>query len=170
MTRLVTNTDAIAELQRTFNCDRLYIGGGNSRLVKFKLPAGVKIISNEDGLLGGIALWRQAKPQAAKPTPAAVRLPATAPPKLPVPAASARPAAASVARPAAVPVAKPATAPIAKPARPVVAKPAPVVAKVAAHSTKGVPSPTASTPPANGSPHPSGAPIKKDASGPSPAS
>src|SRR6266851_5465056 len=45
--------EAIAELQKTFNYDRLYIGGGNSRLVNFKLPAGVKVISNEDGLLGG---------------------------------------------------------------------------------------------------------------------
>jgi polyphosphate glucokinase len=51
--------EAIAELQQTFNYDRLYIGGGNSRLVNFKLPAGVRTISNEDGLLGGIALWRE---------------------------------------------------------------------------------------------------------------
>ena len=59
--------EAIGELQQTFNYDRLYIGGGNSRLVKFKLPAGVKLISNQDGLLGGIALWREAQPSAAMP-------------------------------------------------------------------------------------------------------
>jgi len=53
--------EAIDELRSTFNYDRLYLGGGNSRLVNFKLPADVKIISNEDGLLGGIALWREAK-------------------------------------------------------------------------------------------------------------
>ena len=53
--------EAIEELRSTFNYDRLYVGGGNSRLVNFKLPPDVKIISNEDGLLGGIALWREAK-------------------------------------------------------------------------------------------------------------
>jgi polyphosphate glucokinase len=53
--------EAIDELRNTFNFDRLFIGGGNSRLVNFKLPADVKLISNEDGLLGGIALWREAK-------------------------------------------------------------------------------------------------------------
>lgn len=60
--------EAIDELRSTFNCDRLYLGGGNSRLVNFKLPADVKIISNEDGLLGGIALWREAKSPAASRT------------------------------------------------------------------------------------------------------
>jgi polyphosphate glucokinase len=146
--------EAIAELQRTFNYDRLYIGGGNSRLVNFKLPAGVKVVSNEDGLLGGIALWRDAKHGATEPTPTPLKLPATPPRKSPAPAVSAKPAA----------------APVTRSARPAVTKAASVAAKVAAHSTKGVPSPTASTPPANGSPHPSGAQIKKDASGPSPAS
>jgi polyphosphate glucokinase len=50
--------EAIDELQRTFNYDALFIGGGNSRLVNFELPPTVRTISNEDGLLGGIALWR----------------------------------------------------------------------------------------------------------------
>jgi polyphosphate glucokinase len=53
--------EAITELQRTFNYDALFIGGGNSRLVNFKLPENVRTISNEDGLLGGIALWREAE-------------------------------------------------------------------------------------------------------------
>ena len=52
--------EAITDLKQTFNYDRLYIGGGNSRLVKFKLPPEVTLISNEQGLLGGIALWRTA--------------------------------------------------------------------------------------------------------------
>ncbi|MBE3602299.1 ROK family protein [bacterium] len=52
--------EAIGELSRTFNFDALYIGGGNARLIDLKLPAGVAIISNENGLLGGIALWRDA--------------------------------------------------------------------------------------------------------------
>jgi polyphosphate glucokinase len=49
--------EALADLARTFNFDQLYIGGGNSRLVDFKLPDDVKIISNLEGLLGGIKLW-----------------------------------------------------------------------------------------------------------------
>lgn len=54
-TRLVM--EAIDDLQRTFNYDRLYIGGGNARLLDGKLPANVKIVSNMEGLLGGIKLW-----------------------------------------------------------------------------------------------------------------
>jgi len=51
-------TEAIALLQATFNCDRLYIGGGNTKYIKAKLPEGVRVVSNLDGLLGGIMLWR----------------------------------------------------------------------------------------------------------------
>jgi len=49
---------AMAELQHLFNYDRLWIGGGNGRKVKLKLAERVKIVSNEAGLLGGAALWR----------------------------------------------------------------------------------------------------------------
>ena len=49
---------AIASLQHLFNYDYLYIGGGEAKLVKIKLPENVKIISNLNGLLGGIALWK----------------------------------------------------------------------------------------------------------------
>ncbi|HEX5236806.1 MAG TPA: ROK family protein [Silvibacterium sp.] len=49
---------AIDQTAHTFNWDRLYLGGGNARLIDFKLPAAVTIISNEDGLFGGVALWR----------------------------------------------------------------------------------------------------------------
>jgi polyphosphate glucokinase len=49
--------EAIGELDRTFNYDQLYIGGGNARLLDGKLPANVKIVSNMEGLLGGIKLW-----------------------------------------------------------------------------------------------------------------
>ena len=48
---------AMATLEALFNYDALYIGGGNARLVKGKLPPRVKIVSNDAGLLGGIALW-----------------------------------------------------------------------------------------------------------------
>jgi polyphosphate glucokinase len=48
---------AIASLQHLFNYDFLYIGGGEAKFVKIKLPANVKIVSNLNGLLGGIKLW-----------------------------------------------------------------------------------------------------------------
>jgi polyphosphate glucokinase len=48
---------AIASLAELFNYDRLYIGGGNAAKIDFELPARVKIVSNVEGLLGGLALW-----------------------------------------------------------------------------------------------------------------
>ena len=39
------------------NFDVLYIGGGNARHVKLELPDDVKLVSNEDGLTGGVRLW-----------------------------------------------------------------------------------------------------------------
>jgi polyphosphate glucokinase len=49
---------AIDQTAHTFNWDHLYIGGGNARIIDFDLPEDVSIISNEDGLFGGVALWR----------------------------------------------------------------------------------------------------------------
>jgi polyphosphate glucokinase len=49
--------EALKTLQAAFNCDRLYIGGGNNKHIKASLPANVQLISNLDGLLGGIVLW-----------------------------------------------------------------------------------------------------------------
>ncbi len=49
---------AIASLYKLFNYDRLYIGGGNARLITIELPENVTIISNDLGLIGGLALWR----------------------------------------------------------------------------------------------------------------
>jgi polyphosphate glucokinase len=49
---------AISSLQHLFNYDILYIGGGEAKLVNIELPANVKIVSNLNGLLGGITLWR----------------------------------------------------------------------------------------------------------------
>jgi polyphosphate glucokinase len=99
---------AIDDLQRTFNYDRLYIGGGNSKLVTFKLPDNVKTISNEDGLLGGIALWRDVKPEmpnrqkGAKVAPAAVKTITKAAEKSPK-AAPSKPSAPSSTKPVAAP-------------------------------------------------------------------
>ena len=50
--------EAIENTCKLFNWDTLYLGGGNSKKITFKLPDNVKTVSNEDGLLGGVALWR----------------------------------------------------------------------------------------------------------------
>jgi polyphosphate glucokinase len=49
---------AIATLEKLFNYDMLYIGGGNTDRINFELPPKVKIVPNVSGLLGGIALWK----------------------------------------------------------------------------------------------------------------
>ena len=49
---------AIEQSSATFNWDMLYIGGGNAEKVTLTLPEHIKIVSNEDGLLGGAALWK----------------------------------------------------------------------------------------------------------------
>ena len=50
--------EAIAQTAATFNWDHLYLGGGNAKKIEFKLPKNVEIVSNETGLLGGVALWK----------------------------------------------------------------------------------------------------------------
>ncbi len=52
--RLKRAIDSLAEL---FNYDRLYIGGGNAQKIDFELPPRVKIVSNTEGLFGGLVLW-----------------------------------------------------------------------------------------------------------------
>lgn len=49
---------AIEQTEATFNWDVLYIGGGNAKKVTLKHGPNIKIISNEEGLLGAMALWR----------------------------------------------------------------------------------------------------------------
>ncbi|HKV54007.1 MAG TPA: ROK family protein [Candidatus Binataceae bacterium] len=60
--------EAIDDLQRTFNYDRLYIGGGDAKSVDLKLPGQVQTVDNMAGLLGGIALWREESAESPKPT------------------------------------------------------------------------------------------------------
>lgn len=50
---------AIILWQQTFNCDQLYLGGGNAHQINFKLPELVKISDNIEGILGGIKLWER---------------------------------------------------------------------------------------------------------------
>jgi polyphosphate glucokinase len=49
---------AIAQTQATFNWDHFYLGGGNTKIVTLQVRPNVTIVSNMDGLLGGVALWR----------------------------------------------------------------------------------------------------------------
>lgn len=58
----------IAKLEKMFRYDRLYIGGGNAGMVDISgLGGNVTIVSNLNGLLGGINLWRDASiPEAPK--------------------------------------------------------------------------------------------------------
>jgi polyphosphate glucokinase len=50
--------EAIEDLKTAFNYDRLFLGGGDSKFIRFEPPEGVKIVGNEEGLLGGIKLWQ----------------------------------------------------------------------------------------------------------------
>ena len=49
---------AILQTEALFNWDKLYIGGGNARKLDAPTRPEVTIISNEQGLTGGIALWQ----------------------------------------------------------------------------------------------------------------
>jgi polyphosphate glucokinase len=48
----------IGVLETVFNYDHLYLGGGNSKWVKFKLPRNIRIVSNDAGMEGGAFAWR----------------------------------------------------------------------------------------------------------------
>jgi polyphosphate glucokinase len=45
-------------LKTVFNYDHLYIGGGNSKKINFKLDDNISLITNKDGITGGIKLWK----------------------------------------------------------------------------------------------------------------
>ncbi|MFO1248377.1 MAG: ROK family protein [Alphaproteobacteria bacterium] len=49
----------IGVLETVVNYDHLYLGGGNSSEVKFKLPRNVSIVSNDAGMEGGAYAWRK---------------------------------------------------------------------------------------------------------------
>ena len=52
--------EAIDTWRAIFNFDTLYLGGGETKRISFALPADVKIVSNELGLLGAASLWKDA--------------------------------------------------------------------------------------------------------------
>ena len=51
----------IGVLDTVFCYDHLYLGGGNSRCVKFKLPRNVTTVSNDAGMEGGAFAWSKHK-------------------------------------------------------------------------------------------------------------
>jgi polyphosphate glucokinase len=50
---------ALDQLLTLVNYDWMYIGGGNATQLDFKLAKNVKVVSNQAGILGGIALWKE---------------------------------------------------------------------------------------------------------------
>ncbi|WP_443939378.1 ROK family protein [Pedobacter sp. MW01-1-1] len=49
----------VIEIYKTvFNYDTLYIGGGNSKHITFKLEDNIKVTNNRDGIKGGAKLWK----------------------------------------------------------------------------------------------------------------
>lgn len=51
----------VIEIYKTvFNYDTLYIGGGNSKQIDFKLEPNIKTVTNRDGIKGGAKLWKLA--------------------------------------------------------------------------------------------------------------
>jgi polyphosphate glucokinase len=50
--------EAIEQTLKLFNWDHLYLGGGNAKKIDLNLPPNVSIVANKEGILGGVALWR----------------------------------------------------------------------------------------------------------------
>jgi polyphosphate glucokinase len=50
---------ALTNIRILTTFDHLYIGGGNAKRIDFALDPDITIVSNEAGLRGGVALWRQ---------------------------------------------------------------------------------------------------------------
>ena len=50
--------EAIQTTEALFNWEHLYLGGGNTKKINFELPSNVTIVSNENGILGGVFLWK----------------------------------------------------------------------------------------------------------------
>lgn len=50
--------ETIEQTAATFNWDHLYLGGGNTRKINFTLPENVSTVSNDEGILGGVKLWK----------------------------------------------------------------------------------------------------------------
>jgi len=49
----------IGILKTVFNYDHLYIGGGNSKKISFKIEDSITLVSNLDGIKGGAKVWQR---------------------------------------------------------------------------------------------------------------
>lgn len=56
----------LAVLKTVFGYDHLYISGGNAGKLRFALDANISLVSNREGITGGLRLWQQ---QASPPRP-----------------------------------------------------------------------------------------------------
>jgi polyphosphate glucokinase len=45
-------------LHTLLNYEKIYIGGGNSEKITFKLDGNMKLVPNDDGMIGGYFLWQ----------------------------------------------------------------------------------------------------------------
>ena len=61
--RLASAMIAVAMLKVVTNYDHLYLGGGNSKHLKAKLPENVSVTSNEAGMKGSAYVWCPRKPR-----------------------------------------------------------------------------------------------------------
>lgn len=59
----------LAQLRVVVNFDTLYIGGGDASKFDVKLPANVRIVSNDAGITGGVRLWDSRLDEAFKGQP-----------------------------------------------------------------------------------------------------
>jgi polyphosphate glucokinase len=50
-------------LSTVMNYDHLYLGGGNSRRISFKLPKNVSLVSNDAGMEGSAFVWHPKGPR-----------------------------------------------------------------------------------------------------------
>lgn len=50
-------------LATVMNYDHLYLGGGNSSRIRFKLPKNVTLVSNDAGMEGGAFVWHRKGPR-----------------------------------------------------------------------------------------------------------
>ncbi|HXL69708.1 MAG TPA: hypothetical protein VN935_00595, partial [Rhizomicrobium sp.] len=53
----------IPVLATVMNYDHLYLGGGNSQRITFKLPRNVTLVSNDAGMEGGAFVWHPKGPR-----------------------------------------------------------------------------------------------------------
>lgn len=65
---------ALVQIEALFNYDHLFIGGGNAVKIDFPLPKHISRVPNQDGLLGGVALWRDALKPTARGTASGVAI------------------------------------------------------------------------------------------------